>query len=95
MPISHRQSHIDRIKQIESIIEDDNYIVQLERYPLLREEDINKVNKAFNKLFTPLFKGHRQFMQDKILPSAGIPYISNYVNDLLKEVNETVIGFVV
>ena len=43
----------------------DNYLVEdaqaekQARYPNLREEDIKKVDKAFEKLFTPLFNGHR------------------------------------
>lgn len=67
----------------------------MERYPRLRGEDIEKVDKAFNKLFTPLFKGHHQYLQEKMLPSAGIPFIKDYVYDLLHEVNNAVIGFVV
>lgn len=34
-------------------------------------------------------------MQEKILPSAGIPFVRDYVYDLLHEVNNQVIGFVV
>ena len=65
------------------------------RYPNLREEDIKKVDKAFEKLFTPLFNSHRQFLSEKVLPSAGSVFIQGYTKDIISEVNECVLNYVV
>ena len=45
------------------------------RHPNLREEDITKVNNAFSKLFEPIFKGHRQYLIEKLMPRAGPNHI--------------------
>ena len=66
-----------------------------DRYPNLREEDITKVDRAFAKLFTPLFVGHRHYLIDKVLPSAGTLFIQSYTKDILNEVNECVLNYVV
>jgi hypothetical protein len=81
----------NRDQSVEEEPEGPNY----DRYPNLREEDINKVDKAFSKLFSPLFKGHRPYLVDKLLPSAGTLIIQSYTKDILNEVNECVLNYVV
>ena len=66
-----------------------------DRYPNLREEDINKVDKAFSKLFSPLFMGHRPYLIDKLLPSAGTLFIQSCTKDILNEVSDCVLNYVV
>ena len=66
-----------------------------DRYPNLREDDIRKVDRAFAKLFTPLFVGYRPYLIEKVLPPAGTLFVQSYTKDILKEVNECVLNYVV
>lgn len=75
--------------------EEDDRQNKFNRYPNLGEEDIKKVERAFGKLFTPLFKGHCEYLTNKVLPSAGSYYIQGYTWEIINEVNDCVLDYVV
>lgn len=45
------------------------------RYPNLNEVDIDRVNKAFEKIFKPKFGENKIYLAEKVLPSAGTHFI--------------------
>lgn len=51
------------------------------RYPRLREADIEKVDKAFAKIFEPVFHGFRGYLIDKHLNKSGPGHIFKLVQE--------------
>jgi hypothetical protein len=54
----------NRDQSLDEELEGPNY----DRYPNLREDDIRKADRAFAKLFTPLFVGYRPYLIEKCYP---------------------------